>query len=444
VNEELRYFDLNELKAMSLDELRAVWDLVPTERQRLYRQTYEREVKTAGAEGSDLKERWVARELVKRYAGAALIPIGSRWARAPKRLQEAARNGEASSPGEPSSKPNKPSAKILISLGVGLLIFAAMLLMRNGIASNNSVTATSPGDAYDRDSTMTPLALDAQDEVIQGGDAAREPVYPVSLHMTIPDTGSPRVWIVQRRAVQASEWNYDPNPDTASFLNGMRVRPIIGIPWSEENAEWFAQLGSGAEFRLQMNTGAILTFAFEEKQEVRRSDTSLFRQVNPGLVILLLGELDDEGLPTASRTLVTATYHAEQELSRTGELMGMFPLQATATPPFTPIPSPTAVPFGGMNMQVIAITSTEQQITTRVRLYNESNLSIPITPEDIWLALGYTENPPGPRTPAETLAPFELLPGQAADITIVWVWQGEPFASLGVGDYRFAIQLVHT
>ncbi len=44
-----------------------------------------------------------------------------------------------------------------------------------------------------------------------------------------------------------------PNPDTASFLSGMSMRLVIGIPWSEENATWFAQIGAGADFQLQMN-----------------------------------------------------------------------------------------------------------------------------------------------------------------------------------------------
>jgi len=56
------------------------------------------------------------------------------------------------------------------------------------------------------------------------------------------------------------------------------------------------------------------------------------------------------------------------------------------------------------------------------------------------LALGYGENPPGPRTPAEGLASFDLLPGQAADITLTWRWQGEPYGSFGVGAWRFALQ----
>jgi hypothetical protein len=249
------------------------------------------------------------------------------------------------------------------------------------------------------------------------------------------------VWVVQRRAVRASEWNYDPNPDTASFLNGMSVRPVIGIPWSEDNAAWFAQIDAGAEFRLQMNTGAILTFVFEDKRELRRSDTGIFRQVNPGLVLLLLGETDEEGLPTGTRTLVTAAYPVEQELGRMGELIGVLAQPVIAVTP-TPLPTatPTLIPFVGMDVQIVSVTTEDGRITTRFRLYNGGTTVIPITPNDVWLALGYAENPPGPRTPAEGLTPFDLLPGQAADMTLVWLWSGEPYASLGIGAYRFALQ----
>jgi hypothetical protein len=40
-------------------------------------------------------------------------------------------------------------------------------------------------------------------------------------------------------------------------------------------------------------------------------------------VLLLIGETDDDGLPTGTRTLVSASYSAEQELSRGGELLGL-------------------------------------------------------------------------------------------------------------------------
>jgi hypothetical protein len=257
----------------------------------------------------------------------------------------------------------------------------------------------------------------------------------------VPGETVPRVWVVQRRAVRASEWNFDANPDTASFLNGMSVRPVIGIPWSEDNAAWFARISAGAEFRLQMNTGAILTFAFEDKREVRRSDTGIFRQVNPGLVLLLLGQTDEEGLPTGTRTLVTGTYPVDQELGRMGELIGALAQPVVVVTP-TPLPTamPTAIPFIGLDVQIITVTTEDGRITTRLRLYNGGTTVMPITPEDVWLALGYTDNPPGPRTPAEGLVLFDLLPGQAADLTLVWAWAGEPYGSFGVGAWRFAVQ----
>jgi hypothetical protein len=56
------------------------------------------------------------------------------------------------------------------------------------------------------------------------------------------------------------------------------------------------------------------------------------------------------------------------------------------------------------------------------------------------MAFGYAENPPGPRIPAEGMTPFDLLPGQAADMTLVWPWVGDPFGSLAVGGWLFSLQ----
>jgi hypothetical protein len=64
------------------------------------------------------------------------------------------------------------------------------------------------------------------------------------------------------------KWLYEDNPDTASYVGGMTVRTVIGVPWSAENAAWFAAVGSGTVFRVQMNTGALLTFRFEGKRTI--------------------------------------------------------------------------------------------------------------------------------------------------------------------------------
>lgn len=446
--ETLRYHAVEELKALNLRELRALWELVPTDRQRAYKAAYEREVRTAGAVGSDQIERKVAAELLKRYSETALIPLGSRWARTPGRVQDAARRDDTLDAPENDARPasGKPSAKVILGLGFGALIFVVLMISRLGSDSSTATadlppTATlTPTPAISP--TPTPLALESQDDVIKGSDTAREVAYPVSLQIILPDDSAPRLWVVQRRRVQASEWRYDENPDTASFVSGMSVRPVIGIPWSEENAAYFNLIHNGAAFQLTMNTGAVQRFVFDDRREVRRSETGIFRQVSPGLALLLIGELDADGMPTGTRTLITASYPPEQELGRTGEVIGIaFAPVATLTPEIEPTATPTPDPFHGLDVQIISVTTLPGQITTQFRLYNGGDMPIPISPYDIWLVLGYSENPAGPRVPAEGLKVFELLPEQAADLQLVWHWDGEPYARMGVGEYRFSVQV---
>jgi hypothetical protein len=565
--EQLRYHTLDELQALSLEELQALWELVPTDRQKAYRAAYDREVRNAGAIGSDGLERQVAAELLHRYDDSALVPVGSRWARTPLRVQEAARENDLpdASDDAQAATSSKPSPKVLLVMGLLALVFVAVLLPRllgGGSSNEGEMEVTpevSPTPTPVVSPTPTPLALEAQDDVITGGDQERAVAYPVNLQVALPDgSAPPRVWVVQRRTVRAAEWNYDLNPDIASFVSGMSVRPVIGIPYSEENAAWFNSMQEGAVFNLTMNTGAILRYEFAARTEVRRSDTHIFRQVGPGLVLLLIGETDEEGLPTATRTLVTATYPPEQELSRGGELMGLnlivqegeigeslplgdestitlhdvqvatempeiptgqqalvFDLEVSAgvddldtslwgievydaggqvylpntlalntadygTIPlnipslslisasvgylvpadfpggrlvisdgggqavsfrFTLAAPELEVQYDGIDVRLVSVTTVDGQITTRLRIYNGQTIPIAFTPDDIWLALGYAPDPPGPRNPAEGMQPFELLPEQAVDLTLVWYWMDEPYVALKVGSYRFAIQL---
>lgn len=559
----LRYHTLDELRGLSLSELHALWELVPTDRQRAYKAAYEREVRTAGAVGSDELERQVAAELLKRYDEAALVPVGSRWARTPGRVQEAAKQNVMLDAPEDEVRPasGKPSPKVVLAVGLAALLFFGFMFTRllggrsSGEAEMTPEISSTPTPLVSP--TPTPLALEAQDDVIQGGDSGREVAYPVNLQVILPDGDAPRVWVVQRRRVQASEWRFDLNPDTASFVNGMSVRPVIGIPWSEENESFFDDINAGTAFLLTMNTGAVLRFEFDDRREVRRSETSIFRQVSPGLVLLLIGETDDDGLPTATRTLVTATYPPEQELSRDGQIIGMditlqegsvgetlmlgdvsitlqdeqlvtdqpdlpadsqylllnydvlagvdtldttvwrvefvdaggqiytpssaaltytdfdvLPLEIPALSALSAsvgyiVPDtlqgghwvitdtagngvsfvlsfaaePLDLRYDGVDVRLVSVTYVEGQITTHLRIYNGRTETLHFTQDDIWLALGYAPEPPGPRNPAEGLTPFDLLPEQAVDLTLVWYWGGEPYASMGVGDYRFAIQL---
>jgi hypothetical protein len=445
MNESVHYHTLDELQSLSLPELAALWELVPTERQRRYKTVYDREVKQAGAVGSDALAAQVTEELLNRYQTTALVPIGARWARTPTRIQEAVRNETdlvAPEAVEEQNRPKKPPVAILAIAGVAFVLMLLLILPRlsgrGQKAANAALTVTVTHTATPGKSpTPTPIALEDQDSVIQGGDSGRAAAFPVNLRVTLPGVAQPRVFVVQRRVIQTAEWNFDPNPDTASYIAGLSVRPVIGIPYSPENDALFRSVAEGTTFTLHMNTGAALRFTFEQQLVVSRSDTGIFRQVGPGLVLALIGERDISGAPTATRIVITATYAPDQELARDGALTGLLP---TLAPTQTPTPSPTLPPLSQLEVQVISVDTVPGRITARLRLFNGHTQPVPIMPDTIWLVLGYAPELAGPRIPAQTLAPFDLLSGQAADLTVSWAWAGEPYGNLGIADYRYNIQ----
>lgn len=102
---------------------------------------------------------------------------------------------------------------------------------------------------------------------------------------------------------------------------------------------------------------------------------------------------------------------------------------------------PLHLRYDGVDARLVSVTHIEEQITTDLGIYNGRGEMLHLTQDDIWLALDYAPQPPGLRNPAEVLTPFNLMPEQAVDLTLVCYWGGEPYASMGVGDYRFVIQL---
>lgn len=89
---------------------------------------------------------------------------------------------------------------------------------------------------------------------------------------------------------------------------------------------------------------------------------------------------------------------------------------------------------------MISVETVPGHVTVRLRIFNERAEAVRITPDTIWLALGYASEPSGPRFPAEGPVPFDLLPGQAADFVLFWTWAGELYGSLNIGAYRYSIE----
>ncbi|GIK64268.1 MAG: hypothetical protein BroJett018_20620 [Chloroflexota bacterium] len=451
--EEVQYRPLEGWQVLSLTELDEAYALVPTQRQQYYREVLEREAGKVNAV-TDAEELQVVQALLARFEQDALVPIGARWAKPPQRVKAAAMQGEPLTAPEDVYLPksNGMPNPLLLMAAVGGLFLCLLLvvLMASGGGDETEATLSavnpyaSPTLRYTV--TPTPIALEEQDTIIKDGDrdSSRTLAYPVGLQIYPSGEWQPRVFVVQRRAVEYSEWEYDPNPDTASYLLGMSVRRVVGVPWSEENEDLFNRLSDGAVFHLILNTGAVIEYRFEHKTEVRRSDTAAFRQIAPGLVLVLIGELDDEGAPTATRLLVVGRYEAEQELTREGflstDVERNVPI-ATPTPIF-----PTATPLPARDLLYVELVSVvfspDGYLVTKLRFYNGQYEPVTLYPDDIQIAFGNQPSPPGPWAAASSLEEMTILPGQAGDLTITWAWEGKlAYATLQILGYTFSIAI---
>jgi len=440
--ETLSYHTLDALRALPLAEIEALWELVPTDRQRLYRAIYDRTRRDEGASGSDVLEARMVEQLLLRYTDKALVPVGSYWVPTPQQIQDAAKaDRDLVQPDAAVTVPkNAKLFPVVLLGGLGLVLMIGFLLLHSGhksAAISTTITST-PTATLARTYTPTPLALDAQDSIIRGGNTSNSSstggVYPVNLRVNVPGSEQPRIFVVQRRVVNTAEWIYDDNPDVASYIVGLSVRPVLGIPWSDANAALFDHVEPGSIFVMQMNTGAALRFVCTERRTVNRGDTSVFGQNKPGLTLVLLGQQNaDTATLTDNRLVLLADY-----------LPGQEPDLANANLPTVPALTPTASPTLAerVDVQLINVTTQPGRLMLKMRVFNGQFMPLTLDDQSVWLIYGYSERPAGPHIAAE-LSPVSLLSGQAADVMIVFAWHGEPFAMLDILDeytYAFTIR----
>lgn len=458
--EMLRWFPPSQLLSMSSEELQALYEFVPTERQQLYRDVYDDRLTDQGAKGSDEHEYAVASALMEQYDQTRLVPVGMRWAIPSTYVREAVESGSAFEIPEAAFEKkaaagDKPKPIMLVFLAIGAVLILCMFMpMLSGGGSGGKPSGTpgtktpTPSRTPVNSPTPTPLALEDQDNIISAGDSSSSSSggsnsYPVNLSLQLPDQYQPRVFVVQRRQVRVAEWTYADNPDTASMLAGLVIRPVLGIPWSEDNQTLFMNMSAGTRITLRMNTGAVLKFDYVNRLQVQRSDTSIFQQTGPGLILVLIGQHDEaSGQPTALRWAITAAYSSRQELNNENVISaGMLEPVAVATS--TPTLTPT--PVRRITVQMIGSDTQDNVLRIRIRVINDRPDPLTFKPDMVWVVYGYSPQPSEPKVPSEGLKPFIVLPGQAVDLTVLFKYSGEPFGVFGIGDadslYRFALAL---
>lgn len=307
------------------DPLTMRWDAVPGVRQDYYRRVYQRELRKAGATTDDAAELVVLRRLINAYRDQALVPVGTRWASVPERVRDAARRGQPvydpqDDPIQPlSGSPRWLLVLLLPLLGLFLLALSALAGGTEDTSGALVVSATPSETAIptlEVSPTPTPLALEESDRFIRAGASRNRDYFPVLLRVRPAPDVPVRVFVVQERAIDTADWRFDPNPDVASWVSGLLVSPVFGLPYSDDNAELVGALGPGARFEIQMNTGATLTFDYASTRQVARAETDVFRQVEPGIVLILIGQTGADGLLTEHRPVVIGRYPVEQEVER--------------------------------------------------------------------------------------------------------------------------------
>jgi hypothetical protein len=327
-----RYYRLEDLAAMPVEVLEELWLACPD------RPFYEGALRQAVEDSfgrdtvaGDLDRLSVIDECLAYYTGthpnlpgsAPRIPAARKedgtvaWFKVSDRIRERL---EAGLPLEdPPASAEKEALKPRTLLLTGGLVLSGLCLLTivlrsllaggdRGVAAaqlTETAAVALPSAPPAETATPTPLALEDIDRPIRAGEDLRG-YYPVLLEI-LPGGGLSRVFPVQQKEIQIAEWLYEADPDVASAVLGLAVRPVLGLPYSPANAAFLEQMKPGDEIRLRMSTGAALRFTVSTVERVGRQEVSIFEQSRPGIVVLLLGD------PGPDRLALSGTYLSSSE-----------------------------------------------------------------------------------------------------------------------------------
>jgi len=113
--------------------------------------------------------------------------------------------------------------------------------------------------------------------------------------------------------ITKGDWPYQRgNPNKAVWVFGTLVNYVIGLEANSDNTTLLRGLTESDSIRLTTLGGKTLLFRYSGRQWVTVDKTDVFRQLRPGLTLVLLGGTDD------SRLVVSASYVAESEPTPVG------------------------------------------------------------------------------------------------------------------------------
>jgi hypothetical protein len=199
-----------------------------------------------------------------------------------------------------------PAQRRMILMGViGGMIFLALVCMAVGIV----LLARRGGETV----LATPYAASGT----SGSQTLAGPGGTVPLTQTSPSA----IELKGRRfdvipvEVAKGAWPYQPNTlkgDKAAWVFGTLINYVVGLEGNSTNASLLQDLTEADSIKMTTMSGRVVTFRYLGRQWVTVDKTDVFRQLRPGLTLVLLGEKGDQ------RLVVSAGYMAENEPTPVG------------------------------------------------------------------------------------------------------------------------------
>jgi hypothetical protein len=204
-----------------------------------------------------------------------------------------------------------PQRRFILIGGAGGLIFLALVCVALGIVLASR--SRSPSTA--RGGTPTPLpASPAPPPIISG------PSGSVPLTLTAPSLLEVKGHKFEIIPVEVTKgtWSYPRNTlatTKAVWVYGTLVNYVIGLEANSDNTALLRGITEADPIKLTALSGKVFSFRYSGSQWVTVDKTDVFRQMRPGMTLVLLGEKGDQ------RWVVSAIYVAADEVVPPGDVV---------------------------------------------------------------------------------------------------------------------------
>jgi hypothetical protein len=203
-----------------------------------------------------------------------------------------------------------PQRRLILFGTAGGMIFLALVCIALGIVL---VSRSGPGSPVTR-ATPTLASGPSAPQILSGpgGSIPLTQTAPSAIEIkdhkfdVIPVEVANGTWPYQRDSLKG---------DKAAWVFGTLINYVIGLDANSNNTTLLQSLTEADLIKMTTLSGRTVTFRYSGRQWVTVDKTDVFRQVRPGLTLVLLGEKGDQ------RLVVSASYMAENEPTPVGSAM---------------------------------------------------------------------------------------------------------------------------